>query len=408
MKKIKYVLAVLFIIAFATSVIGAGYSNKPIISVWQQIVAMFGGGSCSGYLKSDGTCSTAATSITGSANITTGTANLDTLTVANADINGGTIDGVNIGTNTPGTGKFTTLEATTGITNTNITVNDFVNMSVDWGMDSAMNSPDAAIKAQGNVGSALASNGQNVDYVTFTIAGANISAAVSGAAANATYTIPGLTAGKMYHWQFTPTLTSGNVPVVTSTSGISVVSTIPTLSNATVTNIYFRASAANAVFGIATAGAANFAINSSTSYEYTRPAIVREFSNSIQQTLVFDWLPPYDWNSGTITITPYMVVTNATAPANTETVIWQFAGYCYGDSDSLSQALGTAVNSTYVAGNALVQYDEAIGTETAAITLPGAGAGKKCRITADRLTSGSYAQKIGLSGTRVKFTRVEN
>jgi hypothetical protein len=116
-------------------------------------------------------------------------------------------------------------------------------------------------------------------------------------------------------------------------------------------------------------------------------------------------MPTKDWNAGTITFTPYGVVTNATAPANTETIIMSIAGFCVPTSGSLSTAMGTAVTSTFTADATYVQYDEWIGAETAAITLPGAAAGSKCRIVVDRLTSGTYAQKCGLTGGLLRFTR---
>lgn len=317
------------------------------------------------------------------------------------------------GNSIPNTGVTGLMDASnvtiTGgdISGANITVSDFVNMSVDWGMDSIMSAPDAAIKAQGNVGATLASNATaaNVTYGTFTAGeGGNVTTAVWGSGTQtATMTLANLVIGKIYHWFFTPTVT-GQAPTITATSGVGQ-STIPTVVSATVENIYFRATATSAVFTFTNTGASTWSAASTGVFEYSRPAIVREFSNSTLQTLVFDWLPPADWDGGTIKITPYMVVTNATAPANTETIIWSFSGYCVGDSDSLSQALGTAVTSTYTAGNALVQYDEVIGAETNAITLAGAGSGTKCRISAERLTSGTYAQKIGAAAFKVKFTR---
>ena len=296
------------------------------------------------------------------------------------------------------------------ISGMNITVADVVNMSVDWGMDSIMNSPDAAIKIQSIVGSNLSGNATpaNVSYTTCTTSGAEFSNVVWGSGTQtATYTIANLTAGKLYRYQFTPAIAS-QVPTLTATSNITVAS-IPTLANATVANVYFRPSAANAVFTYSNTGASTWSTASTTVYEYSRPAIGREYINggtaSTQQTLVFDWLPPSDWDGNPIKITPYMVVSNATAPANGETIVWSFAGYCVGDSDSLSQALGTAVTSTYTAPNTLVQYDEVIGTQTANITLAGAAAGKKCRITVDR-AQGTYVQKIALVSLLLKFTRV--
>jgi hypothetical protein len=50
----------------------------------------------------------------------TGVATAASVVLTTADINGGTLDGANVGATTPGTGKFTTLQATSGINATNI------------------------------------------------------------------------------------------------------------------------------------------------------------------------------------------------------------------------------------------------------------------------------------------------
>jgi hypothetical protein len=56
-----------------------------------------------------------------------GTANIDSLVADTADIDGGTIDGANVGATTPGTGAFTTLSASSDVT---ITGNCFVTANV--------------------------------------------------------------------------------------------------------------------------------------------------------------------------------------------------------------------------------------------------------------------------------------
>jgi hypothetical protein len=290
------------------------------------------------------------------------------------------------------------------ITASSLAISDYQYIPIDAGMDSVIAAPDAAIRVQGAVGSTIAPTPANVTYSTFTPSGANITTAVWGSGTQtATITIATLTAGKLYRLQFTPTVT-GQVPTFTATSGIGV-SVIPTVVTAVVETIYFRASATTAVFTATNTGASTWSTASTTCFEYTRPAIAREFSNATQQSLVFDWKPPADWNAGTITFVPYGVVTNATAPTTGQTVVWSLTGFCTADSGSLSQALGTAVTSTLTAPATYVQYDEWIAPETAALTLPGAAAGSVCRIVVDRLTSGSYAQKTGLVGGLLKFTR---
>ncbi len=304
---------------------------------------------------------------------------------------------------------YTSPTGTEGLSNKTITastlaVSDYQYLPVDAGMDSVIAAPDAAIRVQGAIGSQLIVSWANGSpgYDTFTTSGANISSAVysgSGTETGATASIT-ITAGKLYRIVATETHTSGAHLVLSGTGGV------PTTTLAAGANtIYFRSTAAATVLTVTNTSAASNACTF-TLHEYSRPAVAREFSNSTQQSLVFDWMPPADWNDGTIALTPYGVVTNATAPANTETVIWSVAGFCVAASGSLSSALGTAQTSTFTANATYVQYDEWVGPATAAITLPGAAVGSKCRIVVDRLTSGTYAQKISLSGAVLKFGRV--
>jgi hypothetical protein len=292
------------------------------------------------------------------------------------------------------------------ITGSTVAASDYQFLPVEAGMDSILYAPDAAIRVQGIVGAAKTFVPANVSYGTFTVNAdtINIDAAIYGSGTQtATLTISGLTVGSLYRLQFTPTVT-GQVPTITATSGIGS-ALIPTVVSATVENIYFRATNATAVFTATNTGASTWSTVSTTCKAYARPAIAREFSNSIQQGLIFDWMPPSDWNAGTITVQPFGVVTNATAPATGETVIWSISGLCVVDSGSLSTAMGTAVTSTLTAPATYVQYEEWIGPATAAITVAGAAAGGKCKIMVDRLTTGTYAQKIGSTGFLIKFTR---
>ncbi|MEN6423313.1 MAG: hypothetical protein ABFD76_15340 [Smithella sp.] len=342
---------------------------------------------------------------------------------ASTNCGGGGIDPASpgpIGSTTPSTGSFTALNVSGAanigsnvtmsggnITGANITVYDTVTVTADAWMDSVINSPDAAIKVQGSVANIPTANvvAANVNYGTFTAGtGGNVTTAVySSGTQTATVTITSLTANKLYQWTFTPAI-NGQVPTITATSGIAVAK-IPTAANATAETISFRANDTTAVFTFTNTGASTWSIASSVVSEYTRPAIAREFINGgnvlTQQTVLLDWAEK-SWTGGNITITPYMVCTNATAPAANETIVWSFSGYCVGDSDSLSQASGVAVNSTYTAPATIVRYDEMVGTETAQITLAGAGAGKACRIMMDRV-QGTYAQKVGQTKYIIKY-----
>ena len=320
-----------------------------------------------------------------------------------------------LSSSTPGA-DYTSPAGTENLSNKTITVStlavsDYQYLPVDAGMDSVIAAPDAAIRVQGAVGSQLLLNGTSdvwaqgaTHYDTLTINANHIDITALVWSTSGTQTAVSnsitITTGKLYRLLATETHTSGQHVAVSGTGGV------PTTTLAAgANNIYWRATTAATVLTLTNTGAASNAITF-TLYEYTRPAIAREFSNSTQQSLVFDWAPPRDWDLGTITVKPYGVVTNATAPANTETVIWSAAGFCAGSSDSLSRAVGTAQTSTFTADATYVQYDEWVAPASAALTLPGAAIGSKCRIVLDRLTTGTYAQKIGLTGVFLKFSRV--
>ena len=327
-----------------------------------------------------------------------------------------------IGSTTPSTGAFTSLtdtgvsgilkcagavacsQASSGSDYLLPGISDYQYIPVDAGMDSIIAAPDAAIRVQGIVGSTIPVTPASISYTTFTVSGSNITNAVWGSGTQtAKITTDPITVGKLYRLQFTP-LVTGQVPTFAASSGMDIYS-IPTIASGSVENIYFRATATPAVFSITNTAASTWSTSSTSLYEYSRPAIVREFSNSAIQVLGFDWKPPADWDAGTITVIPYGVITE-TAPADTNTAIWSVSGFCVASSGSLSQALGTAQTSTMTFDATYALYDEWIGSATAAITLPGAAAGTKCHIMVDRTTAGTYAQKIGLGGIMVKFKRV--
>lgn len=292
---------------------------------------------------------------------------------------------------------------------TNITVNDFLYMSVDAGIDTPY-APSAATKIQGNVTAITAGNvtAANGTYTTFTpVAGGNITAAASAAGANATLTFSNMTVGRVVHHQFTPTLTSGSVPTLTVTSGATL-SSLCTFANATICDSYFIPTSANVVLTITTAGAANFVIASSSTYEYSRAAIGRDFSHTTAQTLLYDIYFPYDWDAGNVYAKLFNVIDQSSAPAANNTVIYQIGGFCVGTNDSLDQTMGTGVNATFTAGANMAQYQEVITNESGAITLNNAGAGKKCRMEVRRLTTDTYTQPIALTGMRIRFRRVMN
>ena len=107
----------------------------------------------------------------------------------------------------------------------------------------------------------------NGTFDTFTISGANLTSAVYSTTGTQTgkLTISGLTVGNRYCLRLTPTLTSGQTPTITATSGATNTS-IPTLVTATVEVIYFTASATSAVFTFTNTAAAAWSTASTTCY----------------------------------------------------------------------------------------------------------------------------------------------
>ena len=286
---------------------------------------------------------------------------------------------------------------------------DYQTFTIDAGIDSVLGAPAAAAKFQGTVGSDLSGSltPLNVSYSgTCTISAPNVTTcswATSGTQ-TLTFTQTGLTVGKLYRFQFTPTST-GQVPTITATSGVAE-SSIPTVVTAVVEVIYFRASATTAVFTATNTTTATWSTASTTVYECTQPAIARTFSHTAQQTLKFDWMPPGDWDGSTVYWNWTGIVDNATPPSNTQTAICQLSGVAFSSSDSLSQALGTAVTSTFTADATYVQYDEILSTVSSAVTIANSPvAGKKIKFALDCLTSGTYAQGISMTGWTLKYGR---
>ena len=139
----------------------------------------------------------------------------------------------------------------------------------------------------------------------------------------------------------------------------------------------------------------------------THKVVVRNFAGTTaNEILYFSWQPPYDLTGGTITFRPICFVTNATAPADSETIIFTLEGASIGDSDLLSSALGTAVASTFTADATYAQYDRLAGAWSSAITITDLAAGETVllELIRDQGTD-TYAQDIGLWAIEIKFSR---
>ena len=293
---------------------------------------------------------------------------------------------------------------TTAITGTSLAVSDYQYIPIDAGMDSKLGPPSAASKVDGQVGSVFYPTTGNVSYTTYTAgSNGNLTNVVWGSGTQTLLmSINTLTAGKLYQVTFTPTV-SGQVPAITNYSGIEQ-SSIPAVVSGTQEVIFFKANSATAILQFANTATSTWSTASTAIYEYSRPAIGRDFSSSAQQTLIFDWMPPVDWNAGTVTYQVMGVIDN-TAPTTGQTAIYQLSAFAVGSSDSLSQTPGGEVTSTFTADTTYALYDEWMSTTSGAVTINNAAAGKKVRLILDRLTSGTYAQPMLVTGIMVKYGR---
>jgi len=291
------------------------------------------------------------------------------------------------------------------------TAYDYQSFTIDAGIDNILGAPAAATRFQGTVGSTLAGNLAlecvgGAAWTTCTVTSPpNVTSAVwASGTPSITFTISGLTIGKLYQFKFTPT-SSGTAPVFTATSGIAGNSPIAAIVTTVDETIYFRASSTSAVFTATSSATNTWSTASTVVYEYTQPAIARTFSHTVQQTLKFDWMPPGDWDGGTVYWNWVGLIDSSSLPSDGQTSICQLSGVAFSSSDSLSQALGTAVSSTFTAASH-IQYDETISALSNAVTIANTpAAGKKVKFVLDCLTSGTYTQGISMTGWNLKFGR---
>jgi hypothetical protein len=129
-------------------------------------------------------------------------------------------------------------------------------------------------------GSSLTITPANGTYNTFTISSQNMSSVINTGATTetATLSIAGLTAGVQYILTTTPTISSGQIPTLTATSGVASCGAIPTMVSAAVENVVFTASATTAVFTLTSTAAANYSTASTTCY--ATAAVAAQFDST--------------------------------------------------------------------------------------------------------------------------------
>ena len=92
---------------------------------------------------------------------------------------------------------------------------------------------------------------------------------------------------------------------------------------------------------------------------------VWEFDSASVEYVQFSWIPPRNYNNGTVKFTFYW--TNA-AGLSTETVDWNVAGVAISNDDPLEVAMGTAITTT---DTWIAQNDVHISSQSSAVTIGG-------------------------------------
>ena len=134
---------------------------------------------------------------------------------------------------------------------------------------------------------------------------------------------------------------------------------------------------------------------------------VREFRGATgNQDLYIPWKSVADLVGGTIRFRVSGYVTNATAPANNETVVFTLAGSARAPSELLSKAMGVAVAATFTADATYVQYDFWTTGWSGAVTITDLAASRDVMLQLIRNQGvDTYEQKIGVAWIEIEFTR---
>lgn len=134
---------------------------------------------------------------------------------------------------------------------------------------------------------------------------------------------------------------------------------------------------------------------------------VREFRGITgNQDLYIPWKAIADLVGGTIKFRVSGYVTNATAPANNETVVFTLAGSARAPSVRLNTAMGVAVAATFTADATYVQYDYWQTGWSGDVTITNLAASRDVMIQLIRTQSAdTYEQKIGVAWIEIEFTR---
>lgn len=147
--------------------------------------------------------------------------------------------------------------------------------------------------------------------------------------------------------------------------------------------------------------------DASTTLASTNKTQIREFQGTTaNQSLRFTFDLKPDLTGSTIQFMFAGFVSQATAPANTETIIFTLGCNTIAASGLLSTAVGTVGTSTFTADATYAQYDRVVSPSWVTVTPTSLVAGQPmvCQLTRDQGTD-TYAQKFGLRGIWIKYSR---
>ena len=134
----------------------------------------------------------------------------------------------------------------------------------------------------------------------------------------------------------------------------------------------------------------------------TRKAKIRVFAADADDDVEIHWMVPDDYVGG-IKFRVVGFVDNATAPADTETVILNLAGCSVGNSDDGGCTLGTGVDSTFTADATYAQHDRWSSAWSNEITVTNIVAGESAMLKLFRDVDDTYGQGIGVAGIEIKY-----
>ena len=122
-----------------------------------------------------------------------------------------------------------------------------------------------------------------------------------------------------------------------------------------------------------------------------------DFDATTSEFVQFSWIPPRNYNNGTIKFTPYW-----TAASGSGTVIWNLAGVAISNDDPFEVAMGTLQTST---DTLIAAADVHIAPQSSAITISGTPADSDfIHFQISRDISDTLAVDAKLLGVVIEYT----